>query len=80
MLENVVSRYLRKWLGVPRSFSSINLYGRENKLQLPLKEVVEKYKATKARQVMMIKDSADEKVSIKNRGKDWPQVVGIKSR
>ena len=63
MLEKVVSRYLWKWLGVPRSFSSINLYGRENKLQLPLKGVVEEYKATKARQVMMIKDSADEKVS-----------------
>ena len=63
MFEKVVSKYLREWLGVPRSFSSINLYGRENKLQLQLKGVVEEYKATKARQVMMIKDSADEKVS-----------------
>ena len=52
---------MRKWLGVPRSFSSINLYGKENKLQLPLNRVVEEFKATKARQVVMIKDPADEK-------------------
>ena len=81
VLEKVVSKYLRKWLGVPRSFSSINLYGKENKLQLPFKGVVEEYKATKARQVMMLKDCADAKVSqagIKVRtGRKWSASTAV---
>lgn len=63
MLERLVSSYLRRWLGVPRNFTSIGLYGKQNKLQLPLKGITEEYKATKVRQVMMLKDSKDNKIS-----------------
>lgn len=57
------SSHLRRWLGVPRSLSSIALYGRSNKLQLPLKSLEEGFKATKARVVIEYRDSSDPKVS-----------------
>ena len=62
-MEQTVSKYLRKWLGVPKSLSNIQLYGKQNKLQLPFKGITEEFKATKARKVMILKDSKDEKVS-----------------
>ncbi len=40
-LERTISRHLRRWLGVPPSFTSIGLYGRSNQLQLPLSSLVE---------------------------------------
>jgi hypothetical protein len=62
-LERRISSYLRRWLGVPRSFSSIGLYSTGSKLQLPLKGLTEEYKATKVRAVLMLRDSIDKKIS-----------------
>ena len=42
--ERTINRYLRRWLGVPPSFTSIGLNGRTNQLQLPISSVVEEYK------------------------------------
>ena len=61
-LERKLNTYLRRWLGVPRSFCSIGLYSTGSKLQLPISSVVEEYKATKTRQAMMLRDSKDERV------------------
>ncbi|XP_052237748.1 uncharacterized protein LOC127849064 [Dreissena polymorpha] len=41
---------IRRWLGVPRSFSSIGLYRSGSKLQLPLPSPTEEVKVTKVRQ------------------------------
>ena len=35
-LERKMNTYLRRWLGVPRSFCSIGLYSTGSKLQLPV--------------------------------------------
>ncbi|XP_052223860.1 uncharacterized protein LOC127839510 [Dreissena polymorpha] len=59
-LERTTSRHLRKWLGVPPSFTSIGLYGKSNKLQLPLSSLVEEFKTAKARLVLTLRDSPDE--------------------
>ena len=40
-LERTTSRHLRKWLGIPPSFSSVGLYGKSNQLRLPLSSLVE---------------------------------------
>ncbi|XP_061778568.1 uncharacterized protein LOC133569990 [Nerophis ophidion] len=61
-LERKLNTYLRRWLGVPRSFCSIGLYSTGSKLQLPITSVVEEYKVTKTRQAMMLRDSKDERV------------------
>lgn len=62
-LERKVSSFLRRWLGLPRSLSSISLYGNNTKLQLPLKSLEEEFKVTRAREVMLYRVSSDLKVA-----------------
>ncbi|XP_063054019.1 uncharacterized protein LOC134448252 [Engraulis encrasicolus] len=62
-LERKVSSHLRRWLGLPKSLSSIALYGRSNKLQLPFKSLEEEFKVTRAREVVLYRDSSDPKVA-----------------
>lgn len=59
----MVSNHLRRWLGLPRSLSSIALYGNTNKLQLPFKSLEEEFKVTRAREVVQYRDSSDPKVA-----------------
>ena len=61
-MERLASGYLRRWLAVPRSFSSVGLYSSGTKLQLPLTSIAEEYKVTKVRQLLMLRDSKDVKV------------------
>ena len=58
-VEKRVNKHLRKWLGIPPSFTSVGLYIRSGQLQLPLSSVVKEFKC---RIVMMYQDSNDEKV------------------
>ncbi|KAK3542030.1 hypothetical protein QTP86_010849 [Hemibagrus guttatus] len=58
-LERKINTYLRRWLGIPRSFCSIGLYSSGSKLQLPVTSVLEAYKATKTHQTMMLRNSKD---------------------
>ncbi|XP_051928401.1 uncharacterized protein LOC127604984 [Hippocampus zosterae] len=62
-LERKVSSHLRRWLGLPKSLSSIALYGNSNKLQLPFKSLEEEFKVTRAREVVQYRDSRDPKVA-----------------
>lgn len=48
---------------MPRSFNSLGLYSSGSKLQLPLRSVVEEFKVCRVRQVMMLRDCRDAKVS-----------------
>ena len=61
-IERKVNKHLRKWLGIPPSFTSVGLYIRSGQLQLPLSLVVAEFKVAKCRAVMMLKDSTDEMV------------------
>lgn len=45
------------------SISSIALYGHTNKLQLPFPSLTEEFEVTKAREVLLYRDSADKRVS-----------------
>ncbi|KAK0145691.1 hypothetical protein N1851_015413 [Merluccius polli] len=62
-LERKVSGYLRRWLGLPQSLSSIALYGNKNKLRLPFSSLSEEFMVTRAREVLLYRDSSDTKVS-----------------
>ena len=62
-MERLANTYLKKWLGIPRSFSSVGLFSQNSKLQLPLKSVLDQYQITKARQVMLLEESSDHCVS-----------------
>ncbi|XP_052267689.1 uncharacterized protein LOC127869268 [Dreissena polymorpha] len=59
-LEKITSRHLRKWLGVSPNFTSIGLYGKSNKLQLPLSSLVEEFETAKVRLLLTLRDSPDE--------------------
>jgi hypothetical protein len=61
-LERTISKHIRKWLGLPPCFASLGLYSSSAKLQLPITSVMEQYKVGKARLIMMLKDSKDDKV------------------
>ena len=81
-LERMMSRYLRRWLGVPRSFTNIGLYSTGSKLQLPIRAVTEEYKTTKVRAVMTLRDSRDDKIreaGIEVRtGRKWKAEQAVK--
>ncbi|KAL0183880.1 hypothetical protein M9458_019576, partial [Cirrhinus mrigala] len=62
-LEKSISQFLRRWLGLPRSLSSIALYGHSTKLHLPLSGLSEEFKVTRSREVLMYRDSRDIKVT-----------------
>ncbi len=61
-VERQVNKHLRRWLGIPPSFTSIGLYVRPGYLQPPLSSVVEEFKVAKCRDVIMYRDSSDENV------------------
>ncbi|XP_056127556.1 uncharacterized protein LOC130105540 [Rhinichthys klamathensis goyatoka] len=61
--ERKVSRFLRRWLGLPRSLSSVAFFGHNTKLQLPFSSLAEEFKVTRAREVLLYRDSVDTKVS-----------------
>ncbi|VDI80803.1 Hypothetical predicted protein [Mytilus galloprovincialis] len=74
-LERIINGHLRKWLEVPRSFTTVGLYSRTAKVQFPLTSIVEKL--SKTRLVMTLKESRDDKVrtagvQVKTRRK-WPK-------
>ncbi|KAL2097226.1 hypothetical protein ACEWY4_006433 [Coilia grayii] len=60
-LDSIANTYIRKWLGLPRCFSNVGLFGK-NALQLPLKSVSLGYKQEKARLVFELKESRDPAV------------------
>ena len=58
-MEGKINKYTRKWLGTPPGLTDVALYCRQAKLRLPLKSILEEYKAGKARLLSMLEDSAD---------------------
>ena len=62
-LERTVSKHLRRWLGLPPSFTNIGLYSKSAKLQMPINSIVEEFKVAKTRLLLTLRDSKDEKIS-----------------
>ncbi|TWW79887.1 hypothetical protein D4764_10G0009170 [Takifugu flavidus] len=75
MLEQNISQFLRRWLGLPRSLSSIALYGHSTMLQLPISGLSEEFMVTRARELMMYRDSSGTKVAtagiLVKTGRKW---------
>ncbi|KAL7852193.1 hypothetical protein SRHO_G00179780 [Serrasalmus rhombeus] len=69
------NKHLRRWLGIPPSFSSVGLYIRSGQLQLPLSSVVEEYKVAKCRVALSLGDSNDDLIRqagmITRSGRKW---------
>lgn len=56
-MERSIRSYRRKWLGVPRTLTSVALYSSSVKFQLQMTSLLEERKVTKARLYMMLRDS-----------------------
>ena len=61
-MESKINKFTRKWLGVPPCLTDIALYCRQAKLKLPLKSILDEYKAGKIRLQSMLEDSGDKVV------------------
>lgn len=61
--QKKISRYLRRWLGLPRSLSSTALYDVSNTLQFSLRGIVGEFKMARTRQAILYRDSKDPKVA-----------------
>ena len=58
-MEWLISKSIKKWLGVPNSLTNVALYSSSTKLKLPMLSLVEEYKLGKARLFQMLRDSRD---------------------
>ena len=59
-IQQHISKYLRKWLGVPPCFSTVGLYTATGMLQVPFSSITEEFKVGKARLHLMLRDSPDD--------------------
>ncbi|XP_015259494.1 PREDICTED: uncharacterized protein LOC107104090 [Cyprinodon variegatus] len=78
-VERRVNKHLRRWLGIPPSFTAVGLYIRSGQLQLPFSSVVEEFKVAKCKVAMMLRDSKDEQVSNATRtGHKWAADTAVR--
>ena len=47
IMEQLISKYVKKWFGVPNSLTNLVLYSSSKKLKLPTLSLVEEYKLGK---------------------------------
>ena len=62
-LEPKINKYLRKWLGLHKSLSSVALYCKDTPCPLPLSSIVTEFKKRKAGAYLQLKESSDVTVS-----------------
>lgn len=62
-METLANKFIKQWLGIPRSFSTVGLFSTRSMLQLPLKSITDEFKVTKSRKVMMLEENKDLCVS-----------------
>ena len=67
-MESLINKFLKKWLGVPKSLTSMTLYSSSTKLKLPTKSLVEEFKLRKSRLFQMLHDSVDPLVKSAQMG------------
>ena len=56
-MESLISKFLKKWLGVPKSLTNVAFYRSSTKLKLLTKSLVEEFNLGKARLFQMLRDS-----------------------
>lgn len=70
VLEKNINQFLRKWMRLPRSSSSIALYSQSTMLHLPLSGLSVEFKVTCSKEVVMNLDSTDIKVVLAGISQD----------
>ena len=82
-MERLISKSIKKWLGVPNTLTNVALYSSSTKQKLPTLSLVEEYKLGKARLFQMLRDSRDPLV--KNAqpsvitGRKWKAKIAVEN-
>ena len=63
LMQRKMTVALKRWLKIPKSFSSDCLYSRTSKLRLPFTSLTEEYKTAKARSLITLETSTDPCIS-----------------
>ena len=58
-MQRKITAYLKKWMGIPRSFSTDCMYSKTSKIKLPFTSLTDDFKATKARNMVTFQESED---------------------
>ena len=59
-MESLISKFIKKWLGVPKSLTNVALYSSSTKLKLPTKSLAEEFKLGKAWLFQMLRDPLEK--------------------
>ena len=80
-IQQLITRKIKAWLGIPKTLSVSALYGKSTKLQLPVTSIVEEVKVVKARNKVILEDSRDEKIQRADievkMGRNWNAKVEV---
>ena len=58
-LQRTITASLKKWLGIPKSFSTDCMYSKTSKVVLPFSSLIDDFKAAKARNMVTFQESED---------------------
>ena len=58
-LESLISKFRKKWSGVPKSLTNVSIYRSSTKLKFPTKSLVEELKLGKTQLFHMLHNSVD---------------------
>ena len=62
-IEAKITKFTRRWLGIPPGLTDVAMYCHKAKLRLPLESILEEYKCGKVRLLSMLEDSEDPVVN-----------------
>ena len=65
-MQKKITRSLKRWLNLPNSLSNTCFYSTTSRLRLPYSSLVEEFKLTKARNLLIFEDSVDPCISNAN--------------
>ena len=70
-MQKKITMSLKRWLNLPNSLSNTCFYSTTSRLRLPYSSLVEEFKLTKARNLLIFEDSVDPCISNANINVDW---------
>ena len=78
-MERLISKFLKKWLGVPKSLTNVALYSSSMKLKLPTKSFVEEFKLGKAQLFQMLRNSVKNAQPAIITGQKWDAKYAVET-
>ena len=78
-LQKLLTKVIKKWLGIPKNLSSASLYSKSTKLRLPFSELKEQFKRAKVWNLATFQNSKDPSISGAELKVDADRKMNIKT-